>query len=268
LPQARRIAFNAVGGIDLPAMPGSQRAEALAKLRAADFVSVRDCCTLSGLGRHEMAAALAPDPATMIRELFDGRIQARVSSLDSIRRAWPHGYVAAQCSTDFADDATLTSMAAQFDAALDASGIGMVFFRAGAAPWHDDLDLYRRLAARMRHPTRIFESLHVWDICALIAFSRMVCGSSLHGRIVAMAYGLPRLGLRQSVSETVDKQGAYAATWEMPGMPMVSPPLRIAQDMHAALGSDCTAMTQLAAALAQHQRDNFQALVGTLETPD
>ena len=76
------------------------------------------------------------------------------------------------------------------------TGYGVAFFRAGAAPWHDDLACYRRVAARMRTAAvKIFTSLDIWDICALIAASRAYCGSSLHGRIVAMAYALPRLNL-------------------------------------------------------------------------
>jgi len=77
-----------------------------------------------------------------------------------------------------------------------ATGLGLALFRAGAAPWHDDPALVEKLQRRLPSGTaRLFPSLHLWDICALIAASRGVVSRSLHGRIVALAYGLPRVSL-------------------------------------------------------------------------
>jgi len=53
------------------------------------------------------------------------------------------------------------------------------------------------------------------DICALIAASSGVVGSSLHGRIVALAYGLPRVSLMPAATGgRHDKRMAFAETWE------------------------------------------------------
>ena len=76
------------------------------------------------------------------------------------------------------------------------------------------------------HASRVhvFESAHILDICALIAGSRGFAGASLHGRIVAEAFVLPRVSF---VSPDVAmggkpcKQHAYVATWEMAGLPGV-----------------------------------------------
>ncbi len=67
---------------------------------------------------------------------------------------------------------------------------------------------------------RLFPSLHLWDICALIAASRGVVGSSLHGRIVALAYGLPRVSLMPpQQGNRPDKRTAFAETWEPESIP-------------------------------------------------
>src|SRR5690606_2912129 len=85
------------------------------------------------------------------------------------------------------------------------------------------VEVLRRAAARMRSASvRVFESLDIWDICALIAGSRGYCGSSLHGRIVAMAFGLPRVNLRHPVAApAASKMLAYARTWEPEDLPTV-----------------------------------------------
>jgi hypothetical protein len=97
-------------------------------------------------------------------------------------------------------------------------------FRAGAAPWHDDLACYRRLAARL--PARccaVFESLDVWDIGALIAHSAGYAGSSLHGRIAAMSFGLPRITLlHPRRGAQPGKLAAFIASWEAPRTSHVS----------------------------------------------
>lgn len=95
------------------------------------------------------------------------------------------------------------------DLARQAAGRGIVFFRAGAAPWHDDVDVYRRAAACLPG-ARVFQSLDIWDLCALIASSAAFAGSSLHGRIVADAFGVPVL---EGIVPTGEKVAAWRETW-------------------------------------------------------
>ena len=119
----------------------------------------------------------------------------------------------------------------------------MVFFRAGIAPWHDDLDIYRRTVARMRtRATWVFESPDLWDICAVIASSRGFCGSSLHGRIIASAFGLPRLNLRvPTAGGRAGKQAACAATWDDSSGPAVVDVGDLADGLQTALVLPCRA---------------------------
>jgi len=138
-----------------------------------------------------------------------------------MRDAFPQGYLACQFSADFADDASLDALAQGLSTVAAATGLGLALFRAGAAPWHDDPALYEKLLHRLPPGTvRLFPSLHLWDICALIAASRGVVASSLHGRIVALAYGLPRVSLAPpQQGARPDKRTAFAETWEPDAMP-------------------------------------------------
>lgn len=240
LPQSARLVCAAVGGVDLDACAPALRAEVLAKLAAADAVSVRDHRTQAQLAAGGIRTALVPDPVSRVVELCGERIARRTATgaVAEVRRAWPQGYLAVQFSADFGDDATLATLAAALDRATAATGLGVVFFRAGSAPWHDDLDVFRRTAARMRAGTAdLFESLDIWDICALIAASRGYCGSSLHGYIVAAAHALPRVGLeRPAAAGGTAKLAAYVETWEPSGRRSVVTPEGIAAALLAALG--------------------------------
>ncbi|MEZ5613642.1 MAG: polysaccharide pyruvyl transferase family protein [Rhodocyclaceae bacterium] len=193
-PDGARI-FLGIGGVDLDRRDAAFRDEMLAKLAAADWVGVRDRLTLAQLAAAGIDARLMPDPAVLTADLFGERIRERgeAGEVADVRAAFPQGYLAVQFAAALGDDATLARIAAGL--ARAAAGRGIVFFRAGAAPWHDDLAVYRRAADLFRGvdaaPTWVFASLDIWDICALIAASAGLAGSSLHGRIVAEAFGVP-----------------------------------------------------------------------------
>lgn len=213
-PQHGVVVFNGVGGVDLDRRDPAQREEVLAKLRTADRIGVRDRATLAHLAAGGIAATLMPDPAVLTAELFGERIRERVEAggVAAVRAAFPQGYLAVQFAAALGDDATLAGIADAL--ARAAAGRGIVFFRAGAAPWHDDLGAYRRVAALFRGvdaaPAWVFESLDIWDICALVAASDGFCGTSLHGRIVAEAFGVPVL---ERIVPIGPKVAAWRETW-------------------------------------------------------
>ncbi|MGU7770441.1 polysaccharide pyruvyl transferase family protein [Burkholderia sp. MR1-5-21] len=257
----RHVVFNAVGGADLDVRDPALRGEVLAALAAADDVSVRDRCTLAQLSAAGIEARLVPDPAVMTRALFGTRIRrhARERAVRDVRQAFPDGYAAVQFSADFGDDATLDVIARALDRTAASHRLGVVLFRAGAAPWHDDLACYRRIAGKMRSGSvRLFASLNLWDICALIAQSRVYCGSSLHGRIVAMAFALPRVNVRHpSDGARTTKLTAYAVTWEAAGVPGVVGVDDIADAIDDALRADASMLEGKARELADLYREGF-----------
>ena len=257
-PQARAVLYNAVGGVDLDARDDTFRAEVLTNLRAADGVGVRDASTQEHLQAAGIPVRLMPDPAAMVVDLFRDDIGRRggEGEVAHILHSFPGGYLAVQFSADFLDHAT---MAIQLEQLARATGLGIVFFRAGAAPWHDDIECLKHVAARMPPGmVGIFTSLDVWDICALIATSRGYLGSSLHGRIVATAFALPHLNLVRFPGH--GKQAAYAATWEAGNVPHVVQVDGILQGMRAALAADAQALRLQARQLAESYRKAFHSL--------
>lgn len=261
-PHAHAIAFNAIGGVELDMIDPAMRAEVLTKLRAANYVSVREHRTQATLSAAGIACVLVPDPAAMTAELFAPEIDAhaRRGEAAQVIEAFPQGYIAVQFSADFGDEATLGLLAAQLDDAVAQSSKGIVFFRAGAAPWHDDIACYQRLASRMQtKAVRLFHSLDTWDICALIAHSSAYCGSSLHGRIIAMSFALPRVNLIHP-TQAPGKLAAYSAAWEQHDMPTVVEAGAISTGIGDALNSDVQLRHQTAAQLASLYREEFAAL--------
>ena len=264
VPGVARILFAGVGGVGLAAGDPALRAEVLSALGAADHVGVRDRLTWAQLTHAGIPAQLIPDPAVMVAALFGRRIGRRANQgeVAEVRRQFPGGYLAVQFSADFGDDATLVRLAAQLERAAAASGLGVVLFRAGAAPWHDDLDGLHRVAARLPpQSVRVFLSLGLWDLCALIACSRGYCGSSLHGRIVAMAFARPRVNLRApGPAGGADKVAAFAETWDEPALSASVDADRAAGGIGRALAADPALLRRRAAALVGDYRRGFEPI--------
>ncbi len=262
-PDVARIIYNAVGGVGLEQCDPALRAEVLANLQAAADVSVRDQHTLAHLAAAGIGARLVPDPAVMVAELFGARICCRSQQGEpaQILTSFPQGYLAVQFSAEFGDDETLTQIAAQLDLLASSERLGVTLFRAGAAPWHDDLDGLQRVAARMRaRSVKVFNSLNLWDICALIANSRAYCGSSLHGRIVAMAFALPRVNLRHpATTHQPSKQTAFADTWETVNIPATVDVGDIAAGLRRAMAVDPIQLQRTARQLVARYHQGFDA---------
>lgn len=268
-PGLARVVFAAVGGADLDHADPALRAEVLGKLRAADALSVREARTAAHLAAAGIAAAVVPDPAVMTAELFGETIAraAAAGEAAALRGAWAAGYLAVQFSAEFGDHGSLREIARQLDQVCAASGLGVALFRAGAAPWHDALPGLEQVAAWMRPgAARVLRSPDLWAVCALIAGSRGFCGSSLHGRIVATAFGLPRLNLRAPVAAARSgKQAAYAATWDAAGAPAEVELPAIASGLQAALARPAALLRQQAREQAAVYRQAFAAQMAALD---
>jgi hypothetical protein len=262
------LIFNAVGGVDLDAGDPGLRAEVLATLGTAEYVGVRDLQTRAQLEKAGIAAHLLPDPAVMVAELFGARIDRHAQRGEVARAAelFPQGYIAVQFSSDFGDDATLDGLAAELKRITAMTGYGIALFRAGAARWHDDLDCYRRLTARLPASTLVCTSLNLWDICTLIARSRGYCGSSLHGRIVALAFALPRVNLVYP-AQPPGKHAAFVATWEHPDMPGTAPVHELAQKFSQALATKAEERRGIARMLAGRYRKEFAPIHASISAP-
>ncbi|BAL24368.1 polysaccharide pyruvyl transferase family protein [Azoarcus sp. KH32C] len=216
LPTGWTVEFRAVGGVRFEALSAATRREAIRALTAAQHVTVRDAVTQAALSRHGIRAPLVHDPASESARLFGGQITERLP-LEAL--VAPGGrlprWIAVQIAAHWGDDATLARVASRVATAARREDCSIVLFRAGTAPWHDDLETLERLARHLRAlaadvPVAVFGSTHVFDICALLAGAHRYVGTSLHGWIVANSFGAPGTCL---VRRKGDKAAAYVDTW-------------------------------------------------------
>ena len=216
LPRAWRVCFEAVGGVGFGQLPDEARAEAVRALRQAAACSVRDAATRDALAGAGLDLPIARDPAEDCAALFGPRVagRARAGEPARVAAAMPRR-LAVQVAAEWGDDATLSGVAQGVAASAAALDAGVVLFRAGLAPWHDDAGVLARLAAQVRDcnpriAVTAFRSAHVFDICALLAGAAGCIGTSLHAFIVARSFRVPAVCL---VNDGTAKAAAYLDTW-------------------------------------------------------
>ena len=262
------LIFNAVGGVEWQGVSAAHREAIRTALGQADWVSVRDQVTQAALRAEGLDFPLCPDPAVMVADCFGERIMAqqRQGAVQAMLDGFPGGYLACQFSADFGDDATLDVLARELSRVVAGTGLGLAFYRAGAAPWHDDAALYEALQQRLPPgAARLFRSLNLWDLCALIAASQGAVGSSLHGRIVALAHGLPRVSLipPQQGARPV-KTAAFAETWEPDAMPRSVTVDAVERAVMQALAVPADRLRENAASLRAHYLQSQAQWTGLL----
>jgi len=160
---------------------GGYAKEADEILKDFDFVSIRDYPLRTAMKKF------APDSVITIKEIFGNKILAHKPKMFS-------NYIAVQ----FRGRENVTSVVKNLREIIKATSLGIVFFRAGAAPTHDKLDVYEIALKKMAdigviNNVHIFESLNIWDITSLIANSKLAIATSLHVRIIAFAFSIPRV---------------------------------------------------------------------------
>jgi len=219
LPRGTHIVHTGIGGVGFTALPAALRAEALAELRAAGRVQVRDRRTWNTLAAAGIDAALVPDPAVLVERLLGAEVARHAAKGEpaALRTQFAQGYVAVQLAAELGDDATLAALARELAAIHRDHSLGIVLFCTGRAPWHDDPEVLQRLRRHLPNPDSavVAESCHVLDLCALIANSALCCASSLHARIIADAFARPAISIVGGAPQAA-KVSAWLDTWYPP----------------------------------------------------
>lgn len=163
-----------------------------------DFVSTRDF--------QNKKYPHAPDSVISIRAILEDKINTHEPKFSN--------YVAVQ----FRDGCNVIEITRQLVMLIRETNYDIVFFRAGAAVGHDSLLPYQTVLENMKiqgfsDNVHIFSSLDIWDISSLIANSELCIGTSLHVRIIAFAFSVPRVTFNP-----VNKQTSMIAHWDFGAM--------------------------------------------------
>lgn len=210
------VHYNAVGGSHVKDESAYVRVRLLSKLHTAEHVSVRDQETFDFLKSNGIdKVRLAPDCAILVSRLYPiERLKQLVTpQATSLRDALPDGYICVQAGAAYS-----MGREAEFLTSIERikrqTGLAVVVVAIGRAAGHSDqhtFNIFRsQTSAAGSPPTIISECDSVFDLMYLIASSKIFIGTSLHGAITSVSFGVPVLGLCPS---RVNKLKAFLTTW-------------------------------------------------------
>jgi len=214
------VAYNAVGGSGLAHLPLHLKTRVACKLQKSAYVSFRD--RITSVIINEVAQGLDsrvdPDCVMVASELFPlAQLSSLIShsvshlGLDRANRT----YLCFQAGKGNVGD-QVQVVADQLDSLAQTDGLEIVLCPIGLAHGHEDDLVLREIHDTMKAQAVLIEEPTVYDIMFAIANSRIFAGTSLHGAITSMSYGVCHVTLsrEQSGLRHKSKQQAFLDTWD------------------------------------------------------
>ncbi|WP_166790860.1 polysaccharide pyruvyl transferase family protein [Cryobacterium mannosilyticum] len=205
------VVMNSIGLSNLfETEPGSEHGDAAhAAIRNAAAVVVRDTASQRFAASIGKTATLSPDMVHAISLRHPEIAQRRLNA---------EPYFVFQANAHLIQLHGAEAIARSIARVARATNLRPAFFLAGTARHHDRSDQYDEVKSVLaviapEIPTVGITTRDPMLLASYIARSRMWIGSSLHGRIIAGSFGLPRVSLENR------KVSKYAATWD-PAFPM------------------------------------------------
>jgi polysaccharide pyruvyl transferase WcaK-like protein len=128
------------------------------------------------------------------------------------------------------------------------TGFGVLLLPLGQAAGHEDNEPLQKIAGLLEDvPAEHIPSPDVADTLACIAGARLFVGSSLHGNLMALVYGVPHVGF----GERVRKLDLMLRTWDPTRPNGATLPSAIAADALKVLEGDQQVLTRAASSLRE-----------------
>lgn len=216
------VAYNAIGASHAQYASDYVRKLISEKIKKIHYLSVRDddsLRTVKFLGAHE--TKLCPDSAILLSRIFKKNELVKKFAVDaSSSNLNCKEYFCFQSSQHHAQN-HLETIRQQLINLQRATNLKIVLFSIGTAAGHSDHLVARELYSQLKdsHDCELIESKEILDTMSIIANAKIYIGTSLHGAITALSYGVKHIGLQP---RSVPKLSGFLATWSHPNLFRVS----------------------------------------------
>jgi hypothetical protein len=208
------VSYNGVGGIGLDRLPAALRSAAQTRLSHATFLGVRDPATKKALDGWDLPleVRLTPDPAVLVSEAFpkEELLPRASETTRTVLSKLESSYLVFQVGR-YPAWGRVSLLAEQIRTIHRETGLRVLLLPLGQAPGHEDQVPLRQVAGLLEGlPVEHIQRPNLHDILSSIAHSRLFIGSSLHGNLTALVYGVPHVGF----GERVPKLDLMLRTWD------------------------------------------------------
>lgn len=205
-----KVAYNSVSGSGFIRndFQNETKNTLLKRLSNSHYVSVRDERTLESLKNGGIDAVLAPDSASIMAELYPlSQLEQKISSV-KIKELKNESYIVFQFGYWHVRE-KIDDIVYQIENITSESDAKIVLLPVGFATNHDDIIALKQISKKLKVEHILLEDISIWDIMYVIGNAKFFFGTSLHGNITAMAYGIPHIG----ICKRIVKLDKYLSTW-------------------------------------------------------
>ncbi len=195
-----KVVYNTVGG-----KPDKTQFEVI---KQADYISSRDDRTYNYL-KDCASSHLVPDSVLMASGVLEHDFL--ISNIRSeIRELTSNNYISVQAcpyKVGFTDE----QLAAKIDAFMAVDNTKVILLPIGYASGHDDAIFLKNVKSLCKSEVLLLDQLNVWEIMFIISRSQAFFGTSLHGVITAMSFGVAHF----SLNSEIEKLTSFLNTWSV-----------------------------------------------------
>ena len=256
---SRKVIYNAVGATGVSNVTNEKDITLLGGLmNETHSVSVRDQFSQGQLERIGCTSSkLAPDSATIMSSYISiDELEEESSHITkNLIEKYINGYIVFQISQAHVKGKEEAFAKALSETSRDFN-LPILFIAIGNAAGHNDATGVHKVASLLANGTPYSTYLegNIFDLMNIIRNTSCYCGSSLHGLITSMSYGVPRVELLPKLRKQIN----YMDTWDLPHMPRGV----IAEDLSAsvdiAMATPSKDLKALACKLTNDYMDNFR----------
>lgn len=207
-----KVIYNTVGGSNVNQLPDKYKKYIVDSLKNATYTSVRDRETVDALRKIGLNVniELYPDSAIIMSDIFkkEDLLKKASKSTLNILDSFKKGYIVFQINKHLGYG-NISIIAKQLEEIYHQINLPTVLLPIGTAARHEDHLPLSKVNKIIKTPAVFVDTQNIYDTMALIAFSNLYLGTSLHGAITALSYAVPHAG----VTKKVQKLDAFLKTW-------------------------------------------------------
>lgn len=177
-------------------------------ISSAEYVTARDDRTFSYLKRF-CNPKLVPDSVLMASSVItESFLSSQIRP--SVLQLAEQDFISIQ-ACPYKVEFTAQRLADELDKFIHHSNLNVVLLPIGYASGHDDAIFLRKVKSCSKNRLLLLDDLNVWEIMYMIIKSKAFYGTSLHGVITAMSFGVPHF----SLNAKIEKLTSFLETWSV-----------------------------------------------------
>lgn len=200
-----KIIYNAVGATNALSIKNSDDKEKLLDvLKQCNYISVRE--DFSSKIISPIKSDIYPDSAISMSRYYP--ISELDKKTDTFLKEYIHSkknkYVTIQINREYLKDKNINIICNELRKIID-FGYDIVLLPIGFAALHEDLYSLRKIYKLIDcENVRLFEKINIFEIMNIISNSYLFLGTSLHGNITAMSYGVRHFMLGKKMHKLIE----------------------------------------------------------------